>query len=168
MYALALSALLPLASAGLIKRCTPISDPDVAGGVIPPAPCWLTFNAACERFIAPDTELTIDETHNLIVVHGISEECVADIEEEHARKADGRKTFGWTEEHGKLHPIGGGILVISDVADETIQQYQSLTLEGEAPTAPEGEAPAEAAEPVVGQGEPEGEAAAAAPPAPAM
>ncbi|KAM0326329.1 hypothetical protein ACHAQA_006929 [Verticillium albo-atrum] len=129
MYALALAALLPFASAGLVKRCSPIVDPDLHNGFLPPAPCWLTFNSVCQRFLIPGTEITIDDVHGLIVVHGITEECVADIEEEHAREEDGRKTFGWTEEHGKLNPIGDGILVISKVSDETVQKYQSLTYE---------------------------------------
>ncbi|KAK3990412.1 hypothetical protein QBC44DRAFT_325132 [Cladorrhinum sp. PSN332] len=120
-----LSATAATASA-ITKRCSPAFDPEWHHGYLPPAPCWQTFNTACQPFLRSDTEMTIDAAHNLVVVYGVNEYCAADIREELAREADGRKTWGWRQTHGRLTLIEGGILVISDMTNQTVQRYQNL------------------------------------------
>ena len=71
--------------------------------------------------------MTIDAAHNLVIIYGVSESCEADIKEEIARTADGRKNFGWLEKIGKLTLVGDGILVISGMSDETVESYGKLT-----------------------------------------
>ncbi|EAQ90256.1 hypothetical protein CHGG_02191 [Chaetomium globosum CBS 148.51] len=92
----------------LHKRCSPRYDPDLALGYYPPAPCWQTFDTACQPHLAPGTEMTLDAPHGLAVVYGLSENCAAQIAEEKAREADGRKNYGWKEEHGLLTVVEGG------------------------------------------------------------
>ncbi|KAH6637299.1 hypothetical protein F5144DRAFT_454801, partial [Chaetomium tenue] len=110
----------------LHKRCSPRYDPDLALGYYPPAPCWQTFDTACQPHLATGTEMTLDAPHGLAVVYGLSEYCAAQIAEEKAREADGRKNYGWREEHGLLTVVEGGILVISDMSEEAVARYGRL------------------------------------------
>ncbi|KAK4460407.1 hypothetical protein QBC42DRAFT_272501 [Cladorrhinum samala] len=116
------------ASAGSItKRCSPARDPEWYNGYLPPAPCWQTFNTACQPFLRSDTQMTIDAPHNLVIVYGVDQSCAATIKEELARELDGRKTYGWQQQHGKLTLIDGGILVISNMTAQTVERYGKLT-----------------------------------------
>ena len=115
------------ASPALEKRCSPAYDPEVNHGYYPPAPCWQTFNTACQPFLAQGTEQTINAKHRVTVVYGVSEYCAGEIAEELARVADGRKNYGWLEKHGQLTYIKGGILVISNMTDDALNRYAKLT-----------------------------------------
>jgi hypothetical protein len=125
--------LLPLAAASslLTKRCSPIRDPDLPHGYLPPAPCWQTFDTACQPYLSSDTEMTLDAKHSLAVVYGLSASCKAEIAEELARAADGRKNYGWRAKHGVLTVIenegGKRILVISGMSEEAVARYGKLT-----------------------------------------
>src|SRR5689334_12256616 len=99
------------------KRCTPRYDPDLARGYYPPAPCWQTFNPACQPLLADGTEMTIDAKHRLAIVYGVNEYCAAEIAEELSREAIGKKNYGWVQQHGFLTVIKGGILVISNMTE---------------------------------------------------
>ncbi|KXX79868.1 hypothetical protein MMYC01_201666 [Madurella mycetomatis] len=115
----------------LQKRCSPVYDPDLALGYQPPAPCWQTFDPACQPHLASGTEMTLDAEHRLAVVYGVSANCQAQIAEELGREADGRKNNGWVQEHGSLTVIPGeDILVISNMPEQTVESYQSLTYLG--------------------------------------
>ncbi|KAK4167508.1 hypothetical protein QBC43DRAFT_311984 [Cladorrhinum sp. PSN259] len=115
------------ATAGTItKRCSPLFDPEYLHGYLPPAPCWQSFNTACQAYLRQGTEMTIDAAHNLVVVYGVDQYCAADIREELAREADGRKTYGWQQTQGKLTLIDGGILVISNMSAQAVERYQKL------------------------------------------
>ncbi|KAK4149944.1 hypothetical protein C8A00DRAFT_46546 [Chaetomidium leptoderma] len=118
----------------LTKRCSPAYDPDLALGYYPPAPCWQTFDPACQPYIATGTEMTVDAKHKLAVVYGVSASCVAQIAEELAREADGRKNYGWVEKHGWLTVLaaqdgeeGGRTLVISGMSAQAVERYGKLT-----------------------------------------
>ncbi|KAK3312941.1 hypothetical protein B0H66DRAFT_569225 [Apodospora peruviana] len=111
----------------LRKRCTPVFDQDLALGYYPPAPCWQEFDPSCQPYIRTGTEMTVDAKHKLAVVFGVSKSCAAEVAEELAREADGRKNYGWVREHGELTLIKGGILVISNMSDDTVKRYRKLT-----------------------------------------
>lgn len=115
------------ASGPLSKRCSPLYDPELARGYYPPAPCWQTFSPACQPFLAQGTEMTLDAKHKLAVVYGLSTYCAAEIAEELAREADGRKNYDWVQKHGMLTVIDGGILVISNMSDDAVSRYSKLT-----------------------------------------
>ncbi len=128
-----LLATIPLAAAStLTKRCSPFYDPDLALGYRPPAPCWQTFDPACQPHIAPGTEMTVDAPHALAVVYGISTSCAAEIAEELKREAEGKKNYGWVREHGWLtviEPHGEGgkrVVVVSEMGEEAVKRYQNL------------------------------------------
>lgn len=116
-------------SSSLSKRCSPAYDSELARGYYPPAPCWQTFNPACQPFLAPETEMTLDAKHSLAVVYGVSDSCAVEIAEELAREAVGRKNYGWVRQHGNLTFIKGGILVISNMTADAVQRYSKLTYE---------------------------------------
>jgi hypothetical protein len=133
---LALTTLLTLATATpskLAKRCSPRRDPDLPHGYYPPAPCWQTFDPACRPYLSAGTTMTLDAEHGLAVVYGLSESCAAEIAEELARDADGRKNYGWEEEHGRMtviEPSGAveeRILVLSGMSERAVQKYGALT-----------------------------------------
>lgn len=115
------------ASPNLAKRCSPAYDPELALGYYPPAPCWQTFDPACRPYLRDETEMTLDAQHKLAVVYGVSTSCQAEIAEELARQADGRKNYGWLEKHGRLTVIPGNILVISSMSDAAVDRYSKLT-----------------------------------------
>ncbi|KAK0610754.1 hypothetical protein B0T14DRAFT_439692 [Immersiella caudata] len=115
------------ANAPLQKRCSPVPDKDLARGYYPPAPCWQTFNTACQPFLAKGTQMVIDPRQHVVVVYGVSDHCGAEIAEELARVASGRKNYGWLEKHGYLTFLEGGTLVISGMSEDAIKRYQSLT-----------------------------------------
>ena len=126
--------LLPLTTAAaLTRRCSPAYDPDLALGYVPPAPCWQTFDPACQPHLAAGTEMTVDARHGVAVVYGGSASCAAQIAEEPARGRDGRKNYGWVQKHGWLtvvEPHGSGgqrFLVISEMRDEVVERYAKLT-----------------------------------------
>lgn len=132
-HLLALTAAAATLAAGnpLQKRCSPVYDPDLALGYVPPAPCWQTFDPACQPYLASGTEMTVDAEHRLAVVYGVSANCQDQIAEELAREADGRKNNGWVQNHGSLTVIPGeDTLVISNMPEETVEKYQSLTYLG--------------------------------------
>lgn len=122
----ALTTATPATNQPLHKRCSPRYDPDLALGYYPPAPCWQTFDTACRPHLARETELTLDAPHGLAVVYGLTDNCAAQIAEEKAREADGRKNYGWREEHGVLTVVEGGILVISGMSEEAVGRYAAL------------------------------------------
>lgn len=127
-FFIVLAAIAAAASASpLEKRCSSVYDPAYNHNMRPPAPCWLTFDSSCYSFIAPNTELYIDKKHGLVLVFGMSRYCSADIAEELAREKDGRKIYGWTEQHGKLTDLGGGQLVISNMTADAVEFYEKLT-----------------------------------------
>ncbi|KAK4450985.1 hypothetical protein QBC34DRAFT_401945 [Podospora aff. communis PSN243] len=109
--------------------CSPRRDPDLALGYYPPAPCWQTFNPACQPFIAKGTEMTVNAKFRTAVVYGVSEYCAGQIVEELAREAAGRKNNGWVRDHGNLTFIEGGILVISGMSDDAVKRYEKLDYE---------------------------------------
>ncbi|KAK0622457.1 hypothetical protein B0T14DRAFT_494111 [Immersiella caudata] len=113
-------------SASLTRRCSPMYDPELALGYLPPAPCWQTFNPACQPFLAEGTEMTVNAKYRTAVVYGVSDYCASQIAEELAREAAGRKNNGWVKNHGNLTFIKGGILVISGMSEETVRRYQKL------------------------------------------
>lgn len=121
-----LAAFAAAAPSILQKRCSPVYDEELHNGYKPPQPCWLAFGTACEPYIMADTELTVDAENNKVTVVGISQSCVDDIAEEHAREEDGRKTYGWTEEIGKLDTSEADTLIITEMDDSTIEEYQQL------------------------------------------
>ncbi len=130
---LATTLLLPLATAALTKRCSPAYDPDLALGYMPPAPCWQTFDPACQPYLAAGTEMTLDAKHRAAVVYGVSASCASEIAEELAREHDGRKNYGWVQKHGWLTVVephgsaGQRFLVISEMRDEVVERYAKLT-----------------------------------------
>jgi hypothetical protein len=134
---LALTTLLTLATASppskLTKRCSPPRDPDLPHGYYPPAPCWQSFDTACKPHLSADTTMTLDAEHGLAVVYGVSSYCAAEIAEEQARDADGRKNYGWEEQHGRMtviEPSGAvaeRILVLSGMSALAVQKYAALT-----------------------------------------
>jgi len=121
------------ASGPIQKRCSPNYDPDVAHGYYPPAPCWQTFDPACQPFLNENTEMTLNAKYKTAVVYGVSSYCLAEVEEELARERDGRKNFGWREIHGALTPIPGGILVISNMTDAAFTRYTKLIYQKDQP-----------------------------------
>jgi len=126
-------------SAGTLnKRCWPVFDPEYNHGFLPPAPCWQIHDTSCTPHLRQGTQMTLDSAHNLAVVYGVNDVCVADIHEELAREADGRKIFNWQRDHGKLTLIPGAVnpewnlegnwtLVISNMPDATVASYAQLT-----------------------------------------
>lgn len=113
-------------AATLRKRCSPIVDAEYQNGYLPPVPCWLEPDPACQPFIPEGTELFVDKESNSVILTGVSEGCVETIAEEHRRELDGRKTYGWTENIGKLNTSREGVLVITEMSDETIERYEQL------------------------------------------
>jgi len=125
---LSLATTAAAANPSLQKRCSPLRDPDLALGYYPPAPCWQTFNTACETFLAKNTQMIIDPKQHVVVVYGVPAYCGAEIAEELAREATGKKNYGWVQEHGYLTFLQEtGTLVISGMSDEAIKRYQELT-----------------------------------------
>jgi hypothetical protein len=120
-------ALAAATSGRLTRRCSPYRDPELAGGYLPPVACWQGQDTACRAYIQTGTELFVDAKHRLVIVYGVSDSCFATIAEEAARAGDGRKIYGWREKHGKLSNIGGGILVISEMSEKVVKEYQALT-----------------------------------------
>jgi hypothetical protein len=121
------ASVLGLTTAGhLTKRCSPLRDPEYYLGYLPPVACWQDQDTACQAYLQAGTKLLLDKEHKLAVVYGVSEGCFATIAEELAREKDGRKTYGWEKKHGKLTAIGGGILVISGMSDDTVARYAAL------------------------------------------
>ncbi|KAK0738972.1 hypothetical protein B0T18DRAFT_423306 [Schizothecium vesticola] len=126
-------------ASGLIqKRCSPRSDPDVAHGYYPPAPCWQTFDPACRPFLDPSSQMTLNAQFKTAVVWGVSNYCLAEVEEELARERDGRKNYGWREIHGALTPLpslapGAGILVIANMTDAAFTRYTKLIYQKDEP-----------------------------------
>lgn len=110
----------------LRKRCSPIRDEAYQNGYLPPVPCWLTFDPACQPFIPQGTEIEVDHDTSSATVRGISEFCVATIAEEHAREQDGRRTYGWTEKIGNLNTTEEGVLRITGMSCATVEAYQDL------------------------------------------
>lgn len=125
MYSItALASLLSLASASAIyKRCSPAFDEDYYGGYLPPQPCWFEFDTACEVVVPEGTNILVDACKHKATITGIDDSCVATIAEEHAREKDGRKTYGWTEKYGDLDTSQEGILVITNMSDETVADF---------------------------------------------
>ncbi|GAB1318276.1 hypothetical protein MFIFM68171_08486 [Madurella fahalii] len=131
LLALAAAAATLTTANPLQKRCTPVYDPELALGYQPPAPCWQTFDPACQPHLASGTEMTLDAEHRLAVVYGVSADCQGQIAEELAREADGRKNYDWVQKHGSLTVIPGeNILVISNMPEQAVERYQSLTYMG--------------------------------------
>ncbi|KAK4195377.1 hypothetical protein QBC40DRAFT_289166 [Triangularia verruculosa] len=122
---LSLAATVTAASSHLTKRCSPVYDPDLALGYLPPAPCWQTFTPDCQPKLS--NEMTLVVKHKLAILYGLSEYCVGHIEEELAREAAGRKNNNWVRTHGNLNLIGGGTLVISNMSDAAVARYDRLT-----------------------------------------
>ncbi|KLU88935.1 hypothetical protein MAPG_07916 [Magnaporthiopsis poae ATCC 64411] len=111
----------------LAKRCSPMPDPNVKNGYFPPAPCWHTFTPDCKNHIAPSTEQYVSAARHTAVIMGVSDYCFKDIEEEQAREADGRATWGWTKKHGKLTRVPNtNILVITEMPDDAVKAYQAM------------------------------------------
>ncbi|KAK0639969.1 hypothetical protein B0T16DRAFT_424001 [Cercophora newfieldiana] len=128
MKTLHLALFTAIATASSIeKRCSPAYDPELAKGYYPPAPCWQTFNPACQPFLADGTEMTVDSKHRLAIVYGVSDYCAAEISEELSREAVGKKNYGWVQKHGSLTFIKGGILVISNMTEDAVKRYEKLT-----------------------------------------
>ncbi|KAK3380901.1 hypothetical protein B0H63DRAFT_474564 [Podospora didyma] len=124
---LAVSATASPSSAHLLaKRCSPARDPDLPHGYYPPAPCWQDFDTACRAYKREGTDYLIDSKHNLTVIYGVSEYCAAEIKEELARTADGRKNYGWVKKYGKLDYLGSGILVVSNMPTTAVTGFQNL------------------------------------------
>ncbi|KAK0736555.1 hypothetical protein B0T21DRAFT_367173 [Apiosordaria backusii] len=109
----------------LTKRCTPVFDPELALGYLPPAPCWQTFSPACQPHLS--NEMTLVVKHKLAILYGLSDWCVDQVEEELAREAAGQKNNNWITTEGNLHLIGGGTLVISNMSDAAVARYNRLT-----------------------------------------
>lgn len=110
----------------LHKRCSPLRDEEYQSGHLPPVPCWLAADPACQAFIPQGTDIDVDHDTSSATVRGISAACVSTIAEEHAREKDGRKTYGWTEKIGKLDTSEEGILRITGMSCDTVQQYLQL------------------------------------------
>jgi hypothetical protein len=115
------------ATPSLQKRCSPLREEGLALGYYPPAPCWQTFNTACQPFLAKNTQMIIDPEQHLVIVYGVPAYCGAEIAEELAREASGEKNYGWVEKHGFLTFLQGGTLVISGMSEDAIKRYQKLT-----------------------------------------
>lgn len=114
-------------AATLQKRCSPVRDPDYYQGLLPPAPCWQSFTTACTPILAPGTEMYVSSNHSTAVGFGVQGYCFDTIKEEQARAADGRKTYGWEQQHGKLTRVGDtDTLVISGMSKEAVDRYQAL------------------------------------------
>lgn len=132
MHLTPLLTLLPLAAATITKRCSPLRDPDLALGYLPPAPCWQTFDPACRPHLLQGTTMTLDAPHGLAVVYGVSASCAAQIAEELQREKEGRKNYGWVRTHGWLTVIepqvegGERVLVVSGMGEEAVRRYQGL------------------------------------------
>ncbi|KAK4466801.1 hypothetical protein QBC42DRAFT_302288 [Cladorrhinum samala] len=121
------AAATPATFSPLQKRCSPVYEEGLALGYYPPAPCWQTFDTACRPFLAENTQMVIDPKQHLVVVYGVPSYCGAEIAEELAREASGRKNYGWVAKHGYLTYLEGGILVISGMSEDAIKRYQQLT-----------------------------------------
>lgn len=124
LLALATAAL--ATAARLTKRCSPVYDDAYQGGYLPSVACWHDQDAACTAYLQSGTEMLLDAPHNLAVIYGVSDSCADTIKEELAREADGRKVYGWVEEHGTLTLVDGGILVISGMSDKAVEMYEGL------------------------------------------
>ncbi|PKS11255.1 hypothetical protein jhhlp_003016 [Lomentospora prolificans] len=123
LFALAAAAPEP---ATLQKRCSPWYDEEFYQGYLPPVACWQDQDTACQPYIKEGTEMLLDSDHSLAVIYGISQSCADTIAEELARTADGRRAYGWVENHGTLTVIEGGILVISNMSETAVQTYSEL------------------------------------------
>ena len=117
---------LAAASPRLVKRCSPVYDPDYYGGYLPPVACWHEQDTACGPYIGEGTSMLLDADHGLAVIYGVSDTCADTIQEELSRAADGRKVYGWLETHGALTLIEGGILVISGMSEGALEMYEGL------------------------------------------
>ncbi|TLS31452.1 hypothetical protein PpBr36_03475 [Pyricularia pennisetigena] len=114
-------------AATLQKRCSPERDEAYYQGYLPPAPCWQSFTTACQPILAPWTEMYVSSNRSTAVVFGVEGHCFDTIKEEQARAADGRKTYGWEQKHGKLTRVGDSdVLVISNMSKEAVERYQAL------------------------------------------
>ncbi|KAL8285151.1 hypothetical protein RB597_002307 [Gaeumannomyces tritici] len=112
----------------LTKRCSPYPNPDMYLGYDPPSPCWHTHTTACVNHIMNGTEQYVSESRHTAVIFPVSDYCFGYIAEEQAREADGRVTWGWRKKHGKLTRVPGtDILVITEMTDEAVKRYKSMT-----------------------------------------
>ncbi|KAH8884076.1 hypothetical protein GQ53DRAFT_597353, partial [Thozetella sp. PMI_491] len=120
-------ALAAIAEAGTLqKRCSPAYDSEYLHGYLPPVPCWQENDPACRPYIAKGTQMTLDPSHNLAIIYGISASCASDITEEISRTRDGRKNFGWLQKIGNLTLLGDGTLIISGMSNGTMEAYKKL------------------------------------------
>lgn len=110
----------------LAQACSPLFDEDYYMGFLPPGPCWLEQDPACRSFIREGSELIVDPETNQVTVTGVTETCAETIAEELAREEDGRKTYGWLEEHGQLEVDEEGVLTISEMTDEALERYSNF------------------------------------------
>ena len=110
----------------LAPLCSPMPEPDLPRGYIPPAPCWQDFDTACQPRVLAGTKMLIDAEHKLAVIYGVPQSCETEIKEELERTADGKKNYGWVEKYGHLTTIGDGILVLSDIPDAALKKLEEL------------------------------------------
>lgn len=125
---LILVALISLAAASparLYKRCSPVRDEAYQNGYLPPVPCWLTSDPACQPFVPQGSDITVDAAAGSATVTGLSSRCASVIAEEQAREQDGRKTYGWTEKYGTL-AAAGGVLRITGMSPAAVAEYSAL------------------------------------------
>ena len=120
------AAALATATPRLAKRCSPVYDDDYYGGYLPPVACWHDQDTACQPHIQDGTQMLLDAGHGLAVIYGVSKTCEDTIREELARREDGRKTYGWVENHGDLTLVEEGTLVISGMSKDAVKLYQKL------------------------------------------
>ncbi|KAK5662686.1 hypothetical protein OQA88_8602 [Cercophora sp. LCS_1] len=127
-HSIALIALATLGSAfgPLQQRCTPITGPEYYKGTKLVVPCWLDQSPTCSAVLRKGTEIFIDAKHGTVVVYGVLDLCMEFVAEEIARSLDGRKTYGWLQNHGTLMNAGGGTLVISNMTEKAVTRYQRL------------------------------------------
>jgi len=72
------------------------------------------------------TTMTVNAKNHTATVTGVSKNCISQIEEELARREDGRKTHGWVEKYGNLQVSNDGVLVITNMPDSAVEAYQRL------------------------------------------
>lgn len=75
--------------------------------------------------------MTMNAQFKTVVVWGVSDYCLSEVDEELAREKDGRKNYGWRVSHGALTPFpslvpGAGMLVIANMTDTTLARYSKL------------------------------------------
>jgi len=70
--------------------------------------------------------MRVDEARKTATIKGITPSCEAEIMEELARTKDGRKNYGWEKKYGHLSIPESGTLVITDMPDEAVKEYEKL------------------------------------------